>query len=299
MPRSRMLRATSPVLLTAMACTAAAEPRPAPASATIVLALEIDGNRDIYRVHPDGSALTRLTTDPADDDLPSASRSSVVFVSARDGGSTLYAVPLAGGEDSRAPDAPAGARDPALSPDGARLAFITTTLGTARLTIADADGSNARTVPPTDAAAVDASPAWRADGTALAWTTTAASSADVVRADLAATDHRTAVTVDAAADVEPAWSPGGREIAFVSTRDGDQAVYVVRLASGATHRVSPAGLAAASPTWLSDDEIVYVARAESALPTLRRQIADGLTPPTLIPLPASAIPSHPRAVPAP
>jgi len=51
---------------------------------------------------------------------------------------------------------------------------------------------------------------------------------------------------------DPAWSPDGSKIAFVSDREGDQGLYVMNPDGGAITRVSPRPASDAGPTWSPD-----------------------------------------------
>jgi len=92
----------------------------------IAFTSERDGSADLYRMHPDGSALERLTNDPAYDDQAAFSPdgSRIVFVTTRAGGranlwmldlNTRQATPLTSGAGSDF--------RPAWSPDGQWIAF--------------------------------------------------------------------------------------------------------------------------------------------------------------------------------
>jgi Tol biopolymer transport system component len=92
----------------------------------IVFTSERDGSADLYRMHPDGSGLERLTDDPAYDDQAALSPdgSRIAFVTTRAGGranlwtldlNTRQAMPLTSGSG--------GDFRPAWSPDGQWIAF--------------------------------------------------------------------------------------------------------------------------------------------------------------------------------
>jgi len=61
------------------------------------------------------------------------------------------------------------------------------------------------------------------------------------------------LTNNAAADESPAVSPDGRQIAFVSTRDGYEALYVMNADGGDAHRVCPQASLPAGPC-ITDDQ---------------------------------------------
>jgi TolB protein len=64
--------------------------------------------------------------------------------------------------------------------------------------------------------------------------------------------------------VEPAWSPDGRSIAFTSLRDGISHVYVMAADGTGTRRLTDSGQADSHPTWSADGDAIVFAR-EGAL----------------------------------
>ncbi len=89
------------------------------------------GNQDIYRVElPDGVP-EQLTTDPADDFLPSWSPDGqeIAFYSFRHGSRDLYVMTAEGGSQQRVTDDPAHERYPDWSPDGNQLVFYSDETG--------------------------------------------------------------------------------------------------------------------------------------------------------------------------
>ncbi len=85
----------------------------------------------------------------------------------------------------------------------------------------------------------------------------------------------TQLTSSPYADLEPAWSPDGHNIAFVSNRDsrGDvrvTSIYVLNLDSGKTVRLTNARTATdAGPTWLSTHAILFHSNRSAAKPQAR------------------------------
>jgi Tol biopolymer transport system component len=69
------------------------------------------------------------------------------------------------------------------------------------------------------------------------------------------------LTANKASDTQPAWSPDGRRIAFVSKRDDDKAaqIYVIAVGGGEAERITDLPLGASDPKWLPDGKrIVFV-----------------------------------------
>jgi Tol biopolymer transport system component len=122
-----------------------------------------------------------------------------------------------------------GSTDPAYSPDGSRIAFVST--GN-QIFVMNADGSGRRQI--TTSATVKSQPTWSPDGSRIAYVS---NSFDVdgqtdleIWAINADGTGRTQLTKNTPfADTQPAWSPLGDKIAFVSARTGetDRNVYVM------------------------------------------------------------------------
>jgi len=80
---------------------------------------------DIYIKEIDGQVVTQLTSDPADDVMPSVSPdgSRIAFASNRSGNWDIYVAPITGGQALRVTTDPADELHPSWSSDGQRLAF--------------------------------------------------------------------------------------------------------------------------------------------------------------------------------
>lgn len=156
-----------------------------------------------------GSATIAVAVQPDHDILFSAvrgGRPSIVrqVVGDPDGAQALFA-------DGRF------ALQPAISPDGARIAYVALTNGNYDIWVAERDGRNPRRL--TSDAAVDEQPAWSPDGTRIAFR----SQRNVDGSDIWVMDadgrNQEALTRNALAfgglDVShPTWSPDGRTIVF-------------------------------------------------------------------------------------
>jgi hypothetical protein len=122
-----------------------AEPALAPAGDFLAYSSNESGNPDIWLIHLRTGRHLRLTTHAGDDRAPAwfPSGNELVYVSRREGVDGLWTVPLFGGEPT---PLVAPARDPAVSPDGTRLAYAAPdSAGNLRIWVAPlADLSKAR-----------------------------------------------------------------------------------------------------------------------------------------------------------
>jgi Tol biopolymer transport system component len=78
---------------------------------------------------------------------------------------------------------------------------------------------------------------------------------DIYRMDIA---HRLIypITQDGAVDSQPAWSPDGQQIAFVSNRKGLYTLYVMDANGGAMYRLADDGYYAFGPAWSPDGHFI-------------------------------------------
>src|SRR2546426_2649433 len=162
-----------------LGCTATEAPRVVPPP-VIVFDWLRNGNRDIYRAALDGKDTVRLTSDPGDDQHPTERAGTVVFTSYRDGHAQLYAVAATGGGTARRVTNTAfNETQPALSPDGTEIAYLTDSSGVPKLWLCAADGSGRR--PLTAGVGVSGSgvtrPSWAPSGDRVVFVSTAGGTA--------------------------------------------------------------------------------------------------------------------------
>lgn len=162
---------------------------------------------------------------PADAAFPGAN-GPIAFQSDRDGPVEIYTI-TPGGTANRITFS-TNSSDPAISPDGARIAFVN---NNNQIAVMNADGTGITPLTTTSTAKQD--PTWSPEGTQIAY---AANSVDVDgQTDLeiwvinADGSGPTQLTSNTFPDTQPAWSPLGDQIAFVSNRTGDtnRNVYVM------------------------------------------------------------------------
>ncbi|MBN1201452.1 MAG: PD40 domain-containing protein [Anaerolineae bacterium] len=163
----------------------------------------------------------------------------------REGGSLVYTLRENGQEDLwvigvgestplRLTNDPADDRDPAWSPDGTRVAFASHRDGNWELYILQVDtGAITRM---TYTPGFEGAPTWSPDGAYLAYEGYTPESEDldiyIISADpgRASSEGALRVTYAPGPDIEPAWSPDGRHVAYTGWRTGgNQDVYILSL----------------------------------------------------------------------
>jgi len=185
----------------------------------------------------------------------------------------LWRVPLGHGE---APSAVAPTTDewsfhPDLSPDGSRVAFVSTRSGEQDVWVSGANGEAPRRVTSLTNARVE-TPRWSPDGTRLVFSARLGGG----RADLWTVDARGGaarrIRSGKSDSVAPSWSRDGRSVYFGARPDAGGAWQVWRL-SIADGRIAPAaGPGSYAAKESRDGRFLYFTRAEE--PGLWRQPAD-------------------------
>ena len=112
--------------------------------------------------------------------------------------------------------------DPRFSPDGRKIAFVSTRSGRASLWIIGADGTDALEIASLDGGI--RAPHWSPDGSEIAFAGRTAGNTDVWAAAAAGGIPRR-VTSHPADDINPTWSRDGRWIYFSSNRTGREQIF--------------------------------------------------------------------------
>ena len=136
---------------------------------------------------------------------------------------------------------------PVWSPDGSRIAFLSSRGGNrANIYVMNADGSGVRRLT-TDSVFATSRYSWSPDGSRLAFAGGQTTGhIFVVTAD---GSGLTRLTSDSAADGAPAWSPDGTKIAFVRADGSYSRIYVMNADGLAVIRLTNAGAADYDPRW--------------------------------------------------
>jgi Tol biopolymer transport system component len=179
----------------------------------------------IYVVNADGSNEIRLTFNSGVDASPNWSPDGrIFFTSNRDGRGEIYVMNADGGAVSRFTTT--GAKSPAVSPDGSKVALIGLSLPyQSPVYVADPDGGNVRMIKDQISAFW---PCWSADGASIAVAVDKLGVSNIFQIDLNGGNLKR-LTAGPKMDTQPAISPDGSKLAFESNRNGNYEIYVMNL----------------------------------------------------------------------
>jgi len=214
----------------------------------IVFAAKVQDDVEIFSVDVASGRLARLTDSPGEDGDPSWSPDDrqIVFSSTRDGNAEIYLMRADGAGLRRLTNHTARDGSPAWSPDASTVAFTSTRDGAGRggdvYLARVADGRVERLT--TGAHATNDALSWSPDGAYLA-VQTSVPSYDIQLVRMADRVRRT-VAGSASYDGQFSWSPASDRLAFISGRDGFDAVYVTDLTGKLVRLTTTSSL---NPEW--------------------------------------------------
>jgi len=180
----------------------------------------------------------------------------LLFVSTRDGDYAIFGLSADGDEhrltkEKGDPSSPAGLffqTEPAWSPDGRRIAFVSRRDGPSHIYVMRADGTGTRRL--TDSSSDDQSPTWSPDGRRIAFSR--GGELFVIRSSGGAA-RRIAHGVGGEA-LDPAWSPDGKLIAYDYRPPGYsiREIWVVGVDGTRARQVTRVREVSTRPAWSPD-----------------------------------------------
>ena len=157
----------------------------------------------------------------------------IVFTSVRDGNFEIYVMDADGGNQENLTNHPAYDRLPDWSPDGTKIAFVSSRDGSpSQIYVMDADGKNVIRL--TDGPGQKNDPDWSPDGGKIAFSVGHRGKYHIAVMDA---DGRNREKLEDQA-MYPSWSPDGKQIAFMSWRDGDNEIHVMGVGGQGRKRVT-------------------------------------------------------------
>ena len=219
---------------------------------------------------------------------PAQGKGEIAFGTRRDGGAVeIWRMQRDGTRQEKITDSPGDIVNgqPAWSPDGRRIAFLSTRAGNRELFVMRDDGTEVEQLTTHDAN--DEAPAWSPDGRHVAFHSERDGNFELYQVDVRSR-AATRLTTHAGEDKFPDWSPDGSAIAF--QRDGD--IHVLALKSGAVQRLTTAPELDDMPAWSRDGRrLVFMSRRDG-YPSVYVMNTDGSNQVNLTPKPADTPPAQ-------
>jgi uncharacterized protein YjdB len=212
----------------------------------------------------------------------------LLLVSSRGGTSRLYWLDRSNLAALRraTPDTGA-ATDPAISPDGSRIAFVSTRDGNSEIYVMDADGTNLTRV--TSDPQADGRPVFTADGSGLVFQSLRSGKPQIWTAALDGSGAR-ALTTDSV-NQTPTVSPDGGTIAYASVRNKNYDIWLMSR-DGTNQRAftRAAQQNETEPRFLRDGSLAYIVERREANRTVRMVVKADLATGTITPLTGTDLP---------
>ncbi len=212
----------------------------------------------------------------------------LLLVSSRGGATRLYWLDRSNLAGLRRASADTGsAADPSISPDGSRIAFVSTRDGNPEIYVMDADGSNLARV--TNDPQADGRPVFTPDGAGLVFQSTRSGKSQVYTAALDGSGTK-ALTTDSV-NQTPTLSPDGGTVAFASVRNKSYDIWLMAR-DGSSQRVftrSPQQNET-EPHFLRDGMLAYIVERREAKGTVRMVVKADLSTGAITPLTGTDLP---------
>ncbi|GAK58097.1 WD40-like Beta Propeller [Candidatus Vecturithrix granuli] len=228
----------------------------------IVFQAETDGDREIYAIQADGSHFVQLTDNAVADEYPrwSPDGEQIVFTSNRDGNYEIYVMDADGENQRRLTHRATDDKEPDWSPDGKQISFTSYSRPDEfHLAVMKADGTELRRILPNHEKGNW--PAWSPVGNVIACAVTRYNLAWGLH--LLNLDNTPLVRITGSGDMQPAWSPDGQRIAYVSRQNTSKPSIWVMNADGSAKRdmLTDKNVEALGPAWSPDGKYLVYAQS--------------------------------------
>ena len=207
----------------------------------------------------------------------------IVVVSTRSARPQLYAVERANlAQLRKVLDDSSTAGEPAYSPDGSRLAFVSTRDGQPEIYVMDADGTNASRL--TNAPGADGDPSFTADGRAVVFHSPRTGHRQIFVQPITSSDA-VQLTQEPSDNSQPSASADGETIAFVSNRDGSDDIWLMaRDGSNQRNFTKSPQVKEKSPHFMRDGSLAFLVEGKDGGRTLTQIVKADLASGRMTPL---------------
>jgi serine/threonine protein kinase len=249
------LLVTSPVPITTFAWK--------PDSRTIVYGGGALSTGELRQVTTDGRrALAPFALEGASDQIAIARNGGRLAYVLQNLDANIWRVPLRPKSSSRPEKLFASVReemDPAISPDGKSVAFVSNRSGHWNLWIGNADGSGLRELP--TQSLLPFHPAWSPDSREIAFESEAFGKGEIWLISAGGGQPRRLVGMPGGAEV-PSWSPDGERVLFYTNTEGSRQIWEVPAKGGAAVQLTREG--SYDPAESADGRYLYYGSVSSA-----------------------------------
>jgi TolB protein len=231
-----------------------------PDGARVAFDVEQDGRRDIYVMDADGTNARPVTSNESvDQSSPAYSRPDgrrIAYDADLGGNREIFVMGADGSGKLRLTSDPAQDQSPAWSPDGRKIVFASDrdSHPSFDLYTMNADGSGVERL---TSSGNNGAPQYSPDGAHIAFH----SGRDVYVLDLGTRQlHQLTTETQGGDGLCPTWSPGGRQLGFMSARNGRMQIFVMNADGSDQHPVVTVSTGSAiDPQWSPiDNRILYV-----------------------------------------